>query len=143
MNQEAFRAAFLHALEERLPSWKERIAESAQTGRPIEIPDPTNEKPPFAIDLRGDTVTILPFCPFGLDYISTASREDLEKRPAAVFAEPLDAVADFVAGQTAVSIERRRLWFINRGWRVRFIPIAKAAEASRSGAAIIAWPQGH
>jgi hypothetical protein len=140
MDQATFRAAFLQALEGRLPSWKERIARSAQTGHPIEITDPLNEKPPFVVDVREDTVTINPFCAFGLDYVSSASSEDLERQPAAVFAEPLAAIADFVAGRTVVSIARRRWWFLKAGWRVGFIPAAAAEEASRTGATVIRWP---
>ena len=129
----------MRALEDRLPAWKERIATRAQTGQPIEIADPTNEQPPFLIELRGDTVTIFPFCTFGLDYVSTASSEDLERQPA-VFAEPIAAIADFVTGRTVVSIRRRRWWFLKTGWRVGFVPAAAAEAARRAGATVIAWP---
>jgi hypothetical protein len=116
------------------------INRSAQTGRPIEIRDPMNEKPPFVIDVHEDTVTINPFCAFGLDYVSTASSEDLERQPAAVFAEPIEAIADFVAGRTVVSVARRRWWFLKAGWCVGFIPAAEAEEARRTGATVIRWP---
>ena len=77
-----------------------------------------------------DTVTIFPFCAFGLDYVSTASSADLERQPG-VFAEPIEAIADFVAGRTVISIGRRRSWFLKAGWRVGFMPAAEAEEAHR------------
>ena len=141
MNHATFRVTFSRALEKRLPTWKERIALSAQTGRPIEIPDPANKKPPFVIDVRGDTVTIFPFCVFGLDYVSTASSADLERQPD-VFAEPIEAIAPFVTGRTVISIGRGHFWFLKAGWRVGFIPAVEAEEAHRTGAIVIGWPPG-
>jgi hypothetical protein len=142
VHQETFRLRFLQALGDRLRSWKERIAANALTGRPIEVLDPANGRPPFVADIRGDMVTIFPFCAFGLDYISTASRDDLEQQSAAVFATPLDAIANFVAGYPVVAIKRRRWWFFKAGWCVDFIPIAEAEAARRTSAAIISWPEG-
>jgi len=52
----------------------------------------------------------------------------------------IEAIADFVAGRTVVSVARRRWWFLKAGWCVGFIPAAEAEEARRTGATVIRWP---
>jgi hypothetical protein len=135
-----FREAFLQVLADKLPSWKEYIAESDAGDQPIQV-CPSNWKgPPFRIYISFDTVSVFPLCDFGLDYISTAKSEDLKQRPELVFAQVVSDIADFVSGRTAVAIKRRRFFFMKAGWDVRFLPRSGIDSAHRTGASIITWP---
>ncbi|HEV2548882.1 MAG TPA: hypothetical protein VGU20_16190 [Stellaceae bacterium] len=107
---------------------------------PIEIEPPNGDGRPFTIEIRDDdTVTLFPCCDFGLDYIFTASNEDLEQRPHVVFAKVLSYIADFIDGRTVVAIKRPR--WLRWGANVRFLPLREADPARRAGASIIAWPR--
>jgi hypothetical protein len=107
-----FREAFLQVLADKLPSWKEYIAESDAGDQPIQV-CPSNWKgPPFRIYISFDTVSVFPLCDFGLDYISTGKSEDLKQRPELVFAQVVSDIADFVSGRTAVAIKRCRFFFM-------------------------------
>jgi hypothetical protein len=143
-NGALFKATFLRVLLEKLPSWERYISESARTAGVIEISPPNWDGSPFRIDIRSDTVTVLPLCNFGLDYISTATKQDLEERPDLVFAKVLTDISDFVSGRTVVAIRRRKSLFMKAGWDVRFVPTSEMEQARRSGATIVAWPAaGH
>ena len=106
-------------LLEKLPSWERYISESARTAGTIEISPSNWDGPPFRIDIGSDTVTVLPLCNFGLDYISTATKQDLEERSDLVFAKVLTDISDFVSGRTIVAIRRRKFLFMKAGWDVR------------------------
>jgi hypothetical protein len=135
-----FREAFLRVLADKLPSWKGYIAESCDTDQPIQV-CPSNWKgSPFRIHISSDTVSVFPLCDFGLDYISTATGEDLKQRPELVFAKVISDITDFVSGRTAVAIKRRKLFFMKVGWDVRFLPQSVIDAAARTGASIITWP---
>ena len=136
-----FKDAFLRVLLEKLPSWESYIAESVRTGKPIEISPPNWDGIPFRIDIRSDTVTVFPLCHFGLDYISTATNEDLKERPHLVFTKVVSDIADFVSGRMVVAIKRRRWLFMKAGWDVRFMPTRDRDDARRAGASILAWPR--
>jgi hypothetical protein len=143
-NGALFKATFLRALLEKLPSWERYISESARTAGAIEISPPNWDGSPFRIDIRSDTVTVLPLCNLGLDYISTATKQDLEERTGLVFAKVLTDISDFVSGRTVVAIRRRKFLFMKAGWDVRFVPASEMEQARRSGATIVAWPAaGH
>jgi len=133
-----FREAFLQVLADQLPSWKKYIAESASTS--IEVRPPKWNASPLRIHISSDTVSVFPLCDFGLDYISTANKDDLEQRPQLVFAKVVSDIADFVSHRTVVAIKRRRWFFIKAGWDVQFVPLSAADAARRSGASIINWP---
>jgi hypothetical protein len=135
-----FREAFLQALADRLPSWKRYIAKSASAHQPIEVSPPNWPGPPFRIDIRSDSVSVFPLCDFGIDYISTATSEDLKERPQLVFAKVVAEITDFVSGRTVVAVKRHRWLFIKAGWDVRFVPASTVDAARRAGASIIAWP---
>jgi hypothetical protein len=135
-----FRDAFLRVLLDRLPSWEGYITESARTNKPIEVFPPNWDGPPFRVDIRSDAVTVCPLCDFGLDYISTATSEDLQERPHLVFAKVVSEIADFVSGRTVVAIKQRRWLFMKAGWDVRFVPTHDLDDARRAGASVIAWP---
>jgi hypothetical protein len=133
-----FREAFLQVLADKLPYWKRYIADSTSTS--IEVRPPKWDGSPFRIHISSDTVSVFPLCDFGLDYISTANREDLEQRPQLVFAKVISDIADFVNRRTVVVIKRRRWLFMKAGWDVQFVPFSAADAARRSGASIINWP---
>jgi hypothetical protein len=114
----SFREAFLRVLLEKLPSWREYVAERAQDGPLIEITPPNWKGPPFTIAVRGDTVTVCPLCKFGFDYTSTATEADLAEAQR-VFAKPISEIADFVAGRTVVAIKRNRFLFLKSGRSLR------------------------
>ena len=133
-----FREAFLQVLADQLPSWKRYIADSPSTS--IEVRPPKWKGPPFRIYISSDTVSVFPLCDFGLDYISTANREELKKKPQLVFAKVVSDIADFVSGQTVVAIKRRRWLFMKAGWDVQFVPLSAADAVRGSGASIISWP---
>jgi hypothetical protein len=133
-----FREAFLKILADQLPSWKKYIAESPSAS--IEVRPPNWEGSPFRIYISSDTVSVFPLCDFGLDYISTANRDDLEQRPQLVFAKVISDIADFVNRRSVVVIKRRRWLFMKAGWDVQFVPLSAADAARRSGASIINWP---
>jgi hypothetical protein len=138
-----FKAAFLRLLLDRFPPWRSYISESAETYTRIEISPPNWDGPPFCVDIHPpDTVTVSPLCNFGLDYISTATKQDLEERSDLVFAKVLTDIADFVSGRTVVAIRRHKFLFMKAGWDVRFVPITEMEQARRSGASIAAWPVG-
>ena len=65
--------------------WEEYIAESARAEKPVEVYPQDWDGAPFRIDFRSDTITVSPLCDFGLDYVFTATKEDLEERPYLVF----------------------------------------------------------
>ena len=135
-----FREAFLQVLADKLPSWKEYIAESDADDQQIEV-CPSNWKgPAFRIYISSDTVSVFPLCDFGLDYIPTATSDDLEQRPELVFAHVVSDITDFVSGRTAVAIKRRKFFFMKAGWDVRFLPRSEINAAHRTGASIITWP---
>ena len=136
----SFRAAFVRALLDKLPSWEGYITESARAHKPIDVHPRNWDGPPFTIDIRADTVTVFPLCHFGFDYISTATDEDLEERPHLVFARVVSEIADFVGGRTVVAIKRRRWLFMKAGWDVRFVAAPDIGDALRAGASIVAWP---
>jgi hypothetical protein len=140
-NTDSFRDVFVRVLLDKLPSWREFVAERAQNGRVIEITPRNWKGPPFTIDVRGDTVTVCPLCNFGLDYISTATAVDLQQEPHRVFAKPISEIADFVTGRSVVAIKRNRFLFVNAGWNVRFVPVANAHDARDKGFSIAAWPE--
>ena len=140
LSAKLFRTAFLNALSERLPAWEAYIVESAQSNKPIEVLPQGWTGPPFRIDVRADTVTVYPLCEFGLDYVSTATDEDLEKRPHEVFARVVSDVSDFVAGRKFIATKRRKWLFIKLGWDVRFVQTSETNDPIRAGASIIAWP---
>ena len=138
-----FKAAFLRLLLDRFPPCQGNISESAETYTRIEISPPNWDGPPFCVDNRPpDTVTVSPLCNFGLDYISTATRQDLEERSDLVFAKVLTDIVDFVSGRTIVAIRRHKFLFMKAGWDVRFVPTTDMEHACRAGASIVAWPVG-
>ena len=85
-------------------------------------------------------MTVSPLCNFGLDYTSTATKQDLEQRSGVVFAKVLTDIADFVSGRTVVTIRRHRFLFMKADWDVRFVPTTEREQARRTGASIVAWP---
>jgi hypothetical protein len=89
-----------------------------------------------------DTVTVSPLCNFGLDYTSTATRQDLEERSGLVFAKVLTDIADFVSGRTFVAIRWHKFLFMKAGWDVRFVPTTEMEQARGAGASIVAWLSG-
>ena len=141
-NGALFKATFLRLLLERFPSWRSSISESAEQYSRIEISPPNFDGPPFRVDIRPDTVTVSPMCNFGLDYTSTATKQDLEERSGLVFAKVLTDIADFVSGRTIVAIRRHKFLFMKAGWDVRFLPSAEMEQARGAGASIVAWPSG-
>jgi hypothetical protein len=136
---DSFREAFLQVLADTLPCWKGYI-ENASNHQPIQVSPPNWNGPPFRIEIYSDTVSIFPLCDFGIDYISTATSEDLKERPQLVFERVVSEIADFVGGRTVVAIKRRRWLFMKAGWDVRFLPLSAVDGVRRSGASIIAWP---
>jgi len=137
----SFREAFIRVLLDKLPSWREHVADRAQNGPLVEITPPNWQGPPFTIDIRGDAVTVCPLCDFGLDYISTASEADLEQEPHRVFAKPVSEIVDFVSGRAVVAIKPNKFLFVKSGWDVRFVPIANAQDVRDHGFSMVAWPQ--
>ena len=85
-------------------------------------------------------MTVSPLCNFGLDYISTATKQDLEERSGLVFTKVLTDIEDFVSGRTIVAIRRHKFLFMKAGWDVRFLPATEMEQARQSGASIVAWP---
>jgi DNA polymerase III epsilon subunit-like protein len=98
----------------------------------------TRREPSRELTLDQSTVSVFPFCDFGIDYVSTATSEDLRERPQFVFAKAVSEIADFVTGRTVVAIKRRRWLFMKAGWDVRFLPLSAVDGARRTGASIIA-----
>jgi len=142
-NGALFKATFLRLLLERFPSWRSSISESAEQYSRIEISPRNWDGPPFRVDIcPPDTVTVSPLCNFGLDYTSTATKQDLEERSGLVFAKVLTDIADFVSGRTIVAIRRHKFLFMKAGWDVRFLPSAEMEQARGAGASIVAWPSG-
>jgi hypothetical protein len=112
-----FRETLARALSSKIPSWAAAIAESARTDSPIEVHPQGWNGPSFRIYVRGgDTVTVYPLCEFGLDYISTATDEDLKQRPDLVFERVLSDITEFVGGRKVVAIKRHKFLFIKLGW---------------------------
>ena len=72
----------------------------------------------------------------GLDYVFTATEDDLKNRPEQVFGKVVSDVADLVGGHKAVAVSQRRWLFKKAGWDVRFIAAQDAEEARRIGASI-------
>ena len=96
-NGALFKATFLRLLLERFPSWRSSISDSAEPYSRVEISPPNWDGPPLRVDIRPpDTVTVSPLCNFGLDYISTATKQDLEERSGLVFTKVLTDIEDFV-----------------------------------------------
>jgi len=139
-NDRAFREAFLQVLADKLPSWKRYISESASTHDPIQVSPPNWKGPPFRIDIGSDTVSVFPLCDFGIDYISTATTEDLKERSQLVFEKVVSEIANFVSGRTVVAVKRHRWLLMKAGWDVRFMPLSGVDAARRTGVSIIAWP---
>jgi|SRR5215469_11592447 len=137
----SFREVFLRVLLDKLPSWREYVAERAQGDPLIEITPPNWNGPPFTIAVRGDTVTVCPLCKFGFDYCSTATEADLEQAPQRVFEKPVAEIADFVTGRTVVAIKRNRFLFLKSGWDVRFVPVGSAQSVREQGFSVVAWPK--
>lgn len=139
MDAKLFRATLVRALMTELPSWEASIAESARTNGPIEVRPQGWNGPSFRIYVRGgDTVTAYPLCDFGLDYISTATDEDLKQRPGLVFERVLSDIPGFVGGRKVVAIKRHKFLFIKLGWDVRFVLKSGTNNSIRAGASIIA-----
>lgn len=137
-----FEESFRAILVEKFPAWAPAIQRSITDNRPITIRPRGCVGLPFAIQIRYDTVTILPFCEFGLDYSFAASREDIEERSHLVFAKVLSDIADFVAGRTVLAIRRYRFLFLKLGWDVRFVPVQDRETFEGKGAVILTWPHG-
>ena len=143
-NGALFKATFLRLLLERFPSWRSSISDSAEPYSRIEISPPNWDGPPLRVDIRPpDTVTVSPLCNFGLDYISTATKQDLEERSGLVFTKVLTDIEDFLSGRTIVAIRRHKFLFMKAGWDVRFLPATEMEQARQSGASIVAWPASH
>jgi hypothetical protein len=136
----SFRDIFLQVLAASLPSWQGYIADSAMTQGPVLVCPPNWNGLPFRIEIGSDSLSVFPLCRFGIDYISTATAEDLKERPKLVFAKPVSEISDFVNGRTVVSVKRHQWLFVRLGWDVRFVPRSALDHARRSGAQIIAWP---
>jgi hypothetical protein len=75
-----------------------------------------------------------------LDYISTASEEDLKQRSQLVFERPISDISDFVAGRQVIAIQRHKWLFFKLGWNVSFVQTSDITDAIRAVTSIIAWP---
>jgi hypothetical protein len=69
---------------------------------PITIQPDNWSGPPLTITARSDTVTIAPLCNFGLDYVFTATQNDLVQRSPLIFEKVLADIADFISGRTVL-----------------------------------------
>jgi hypothetical protein len=136
---DAWAVAFARAWAEAAPERAPAAADLAERGI-VELRPVGWVGEPLAVTVRGDTVTLHPLCPFGLDYSTTASVEEARAEPGRVFARPLGGLADFLGGRAVVTVRRRRWLGFKAGWDVAFARAADAPGAEAAGAEVIAWP---
>ena len=139
MDFDKFRLAFLKELSRTFPAWQPAIDRNLLDGTAIAISPPNWTGPPLRIDIEGDTVKQCPLCDFALDYIFTASDDDLVTTPDQVFQNLITDLRDFVSGRTVVAIKRRKFLILKVGWDVRFIPASQASLAGDPETSLIAY----